>query len=311
MFLKKIVIGVMCVLLVQSIAFSEDLEVSLVDRQEYQQDHKRILDLRKKVKPGQSGDLRQFEKNADELHGKWKLKDKEYHARIMVDVCRHIGRIKYNKGTNASGIAERRALAGLMVRKYGLAGLDNRQEISLKTELDLMLNVVTIMSGRNALNGQAFEKARKKDVEVRLHAWRRLLDSIDSEWDPNDGAFLNMSPDFTPEEMKEQGSWMSGMAPEAVKNPKVRARYVAALKANAEKARKYSEQIKLRRWQKLYMKLAEEYIVAAYSRPPYNNKELEKYLEDYKMDEKTKARIIGAVNKNIEKEEAKAKKLSK
>ena len=42
-------------------------------------------------------------------------------------------------------------------------------------------------------------------------------------------------------------------------------------------------------------------MVSMYSIEPFNTEELAQYLNDYKLNEETKARIIGTVTKNSEK----------
>ena len=63
---------------------------------------------------------------------------------------------------------------------------------------------------------------------------------------------------------------------------------------------KDTKQYRLHNWLKRFPKKTEEYIILAYSEPPYKMEELKQYLEKYKIDEKTKARIIDSVQKNIE-----------
>jgi hypothetical protein len=91
------------------------------------------------------------------------------------------------------------------------------------------------------------------------------------------------------------------MAPEHIDDPKLRAEYDAAIEENRRKAQRYSEQYSLRQWLKRFPKTAEEYIIRAYSKPPFDVGELKGFLETYLDDEETRARILDAVTKNAEK----------
>lgn len=254
----------------------------------YQQDRKRITEYKKTFNCQRyQNKIDKYKLFADSLKEKWESKDKECYGRLMVEICGPL-----SSGTFPGYDRYEEA------RKYALGALKYREQMSLYAELELVKHVMTLMSSKYAPKGQKFAKARTKDVEVRLHALKRIRDSIDPNWDPNEVIYINIPFDFTEEEMKEQGFWMSGMSASAIKNPKVRVRYIEAYNKNAEKARKHSEQHKLRKWLKYHSPRTEEYIIKAYSRPPFDNAELLKYLNDYKVDEKTKLRIVNAVAKN-------------
>jgi hypothetical protein len=154
---------------------------------------------------------------------------------------------------------------------------------------------MTPMITRRAPMGQEWTQQRKEDIQIRLHAWKRLTDAIDPTWDPNDLPLLNVP-------LPSGAEGMTGMSPKDINDPALRAKYEAAIEKNKQKAEKYSEQSKLRDWLKRFPKRAEEYIIQAYSKPPFDVEELKQYLDKYIADTKTKARILDAVTKNIEKE---------
>ncbi len=66
-----------------------------------------------------------------------------------------------------------------LARQYALSALTDANSISIETELELTGHVVTLMIGPNAAKGKDFAQRRKKDIEVPLHAWKRLMDAID------------------------------------------------------------------------------------------------------------------------------------
>lgn len=264
---------------------------SEAEKQEYKQDMARIKALRKSFKPGLVNDLEEYEKFADEIQNKWRDRNKEYNARLILEIC----------GPLSSGTFEddrRHDLA----RKYALSVLEKSEEISVEMELKLTGHVMTSMYTPNAPKGEDLAQRRNKDVEIRLHAWRRLLDAIDPNWDPNDKPLRNVPPPY--------GTTISaGASPEHIKDPKLRAEYEAAIKKNTKKTERYLEQDRLRSWLKSYPRRAERYIVKAYSKPPFNLEELKQYLGKYAVDEKTQARILDAVKKNMEKHIQKMKML--
>jgi hypothetical protein len=255
---------------------------SETEEQEYKQDMARINAVERTFKPGLVNNLEEYEKFADEIQKKWSQRNKELNARLILEIC----------GPLSSGTfpGDRRYD---VAKKYALSVLKKPEEISVEMELELIGHVVTIMYTPNSPKGEDFAQRRRKDIEVRLHAWRRLVDSIDPNWDPNDLPYLNVP-------LPDGVSGVSGMNPKNIKDQTQRAEYEAAIEKNRQKAERYNEQYMLRGWLKRYPKRAEEYIILAYSEPPFNMEELKQYLEKYKIDEKTKARITDSVQKNIE-----------
>jgi len=256
---------------------------SQAEKQEYKQDMARIKALEKSFKPGPINDLKEYEKFCDEIQERWKNRNKEHYGRLMLEVCKPLssGRLKGDRRYEVA-------------RKYALSALTHANDISLETELQLTGHVVTLMYTPNSPKGEDFAQLRKKDVEIRLHAWKRLIDAIDPNWDPNDKPVRNVAP-------PTETGLPSGVTPEAIKDSKLRAEYKQAIDKNRKKAEKYLKQSKMRDWLKSYPKSAERDIILAYSEPPFNLEELRQYLEKYIVDKKTRARILDSVKKNIEK----------
>lgn len=274
----------MCLLVVQNTTFGAISEASETEKQQYKQDRAQVKALRKSFKPGPVNDLEKYEKFADEIQNKWNKKNKELYARLMLKVCGPLSSGRF-KGERRYEVA----------RKYALAALTHANNISLTAELELTGHVVTSMAGRKTPKGADFAQRRKKDIQIRLHAWKRLVDAIDLTWDPKEEL-------LGPNGVGAMMGLPSGIAPESVGDPKLRAEYEAALEVNKKKIARYSEQNRLHKWLKRFPRNAEPYIIQAYSKPPFDLDELEKYLKDYIVDEKTKARIVNTVTKNIEKQ---------
>lgn len=274
-----------CCLLVNIIAFGAIPEASEMEKQAYRQELARIETLRKSFTPGPTNDLKKYEKFADEIQNKWKEGNKEYYARLMLEVCGPLSSGNFKDDRRYE-----------LARKYALLAVAEPNEISLETELNLIGHAITLMIGRNSPKGEKWAQLRKKDVEIRLHAWNRLLDTIDPNWDPNE---VLWSPNAIGADM---GLPAGGIAPESIKDLTLRAEYEAALQRNREKSERYTKQSRLHKWLKRFPPRAERYIVRAYSKVPFNLEELKQYLDNYIADEKTKARIVDAVTKNIEKQ---------
>jgi hypothetical protein len=261
-------------------ANSKDLEMQI---QEYERDFKRITSYANSLKPGMANDLRTFEESADQIKTRWSKKNKEYYARLTWEVCKSLSSGRFNDDRQY-----------LLARKYALDALTDPNDIPLEVELELTGHVITPMVTPRAPQGDDWVQQRIQDVNARLHASRRLVDAIDPNWDPNDLPQINISP---PAGVL---GGRAGMSPEDIKDLKLRAEYEAAIEANRQKAERYREQSRLRKWLRRFPPRAEEYIIAAYSKPPFNMAELRQYLEKYAIDKKAQARILDAVAKNME-----------
>ena len=220
-----------------------------VETKDYKEDMAHIEAMRDSIDSGQIVKLEEYEKFADEIQKKWSLRNKEYNARIILELC----------GPLSSGTfpGDRRYD---VAKKYALSVLDKPEQISIEMELELTGHVVTLMYTPNSPKGEDFSQRRKKDVEVRLHAWKRLTDAIDPNWDPNE---VILSPNAVAVEMGLPGS----VEPQAIEDPILRAEYIRAIEANMQKSEKYREQNSLHKWLKRFPRNAETYIIQAYSRP--------------------------------------------
>ncbi len=93
--------------------------------------------------------------------------------------------------------------------------------------------------------------------------------------------------------------FVSGMSPENIKDPEVRAAYEAAIAENKRIMEKNSEQLMLRRMEEHFAPRAEKYITTIYLRPPYNLPELKQKMDEYITNKERKARIINSVTKGM------------
>jgi len=271
-----------CFSLVQNATFGTIHRASKIEKQEYKQERARIKALEKSFKDGPVNDLKEYEKFADEIQSKWVGKNKEHYANLMLEICGPLSSGRFNEDRQYA-----------LAREYALSALEDTNEIPLETELELIGHVISDMVTPRAPKGEIWSLQRKKDVEVRLHAWKRLIDAIDPNWDPNE---ILLSPNAVAASMGFPGT----IDPEGIKDPNLRAEYEAAIQKNRQKIERYSEQNKLHKWLKRFPKRAEEYIILAYSKPPFNLEELKQYLEKYILDVKVKDRILSAVIKNME-----------
>ncbi len=251
------------------------------DDQEYKQDYKRVADMDPYKFQSDRRDINAYEEFADRIDQKWRGRNKEYHARLMLDICNPL----------SSGAFKEKERYDL-TRKYALSALVEPDSIPLILELELIGRVGIFVFGPGATSGDDLVEKRAENAAIRLHAWRRLLEAIDPNWDPDDMPVGNISPPVAT-------GLPSGIDPAAIQDPALRAEYEEAIRSNGQKAQKYNEQYKYSKWLRRIPNRVENNIIREYSHPPYAIEELRKMLDDQIPDQEAKARIIEAVEKNM------------
>jgi len=239
-----------------------------------------------------SKDIKGLESMVKEIQSKWSQKDKQKYGALMVNTL--------NSWASACRRSDKkppmetiRQYANQVLSTYDPNKPDN---ISIETEFAL----VSILHGqyiytKGKRTDEQWASHRRKGVKRFFHAWQRLENAIDPTWEPDDVPKINI-------DLPKGVPGFPGMPPEMIKDPVLRAEYEQAIKKNREKIKIRNEQLKLRNIKKRYFRIVEKYLVSTYSIPPYDNEELEEYLNKYITDEKTRAQIVDALTKRINKE---------
>lgn len=217
---------------------------------------------------------------AKELEHKWQGANRDLYALMMVHVCSEIS----NRGLNDVRVR-------FQSERFALTALSN-PDFSVEREWELLSY---LQEDLNPENSKDWIKERSEKAKLWLHGWRRLEKETDSGFNIKDRPFLNIVP-------PAETHLPAGVAPEAIKDAKLRAEYTAAIAANAEKARKYNRQYILRRDGPAFIKQAKEYLVRAYSKPPQNTEELRKYLTTYITDTTARRTLLSELRKNFQRD---------
>lgn len=273
---------IMLLLLNSNVAFCENAEITPLEEQEYEQDYKLVADMDASISQSDVRDLNAYEEFADRMEQKWRGRNRELYARLMLEICRPLtsGFFKENRQYE-------------LARKFALSALEAPDSIPLILELELVGRVGTPVFGPGAASGDDLIEKRRANAAVRLHAWRRLLEAIDPNWDPNSETLsINVPP-------PPGASIPAGADPAAIQDSALRAEYEEAIRINSQKIAEYTKQFKYRQHLEWFQNSAEENIIREYSYPPYAIDELREMLNDGLPDQEAKARILEAVEKNM------------
>lgn len=131
---------------------------------------------------------------------------------------------------------------------------------------------------------------RRSKTRLWLHAWGRLERDINRKFNFEDRPRLNLTP-------PAETGLPSGVAPENIKDPKLRSRYEADIAANAKKGREYSRQFELRKLDRSFPQEAQDYVVRVYSRSPKRVEELSRLLMAYRLNAEIRLRVLNQVKR--------------
>lgn len=221
-----------------------------------------------------SKDLAGLERMMDEIHRKWRRRDAESYAALILSAVSRL---------NVVGMDEPEDPA--LVHDHIMLALEKADEMSIQTHFKLVCHLQ-----HHPRHGSVVSlgECRTQAAREWMCAWKRVHDELSPDWNPSDEPRSNIAPPAAT-------GLPSGVAPEAIEDPTLRAEYEAAIEKNNQKAEQYSKQYQLRKVEARLLKKAEDYLINAYSTPPYDITELGQYLTQYVSDEKVRARITDEV----------------
>jgi hypothetical protein len=268
---------------VPALCMGQNSSTSQDDRMAYEQSMARVQEVQATFTEGPTNDLAKYETFVDGLLREWRERNNEYHARLTLAICPPL---------TGGRFSDKREYQ--VARKYVLAALEDATAIPLLVEIELARLVSKVDSRLERVSDVEFAKLRLNGSRVRLRAWKRLEDSIDPNFDQKEE--IPVHPPFLP----GLRFYNSGMSPDRIEDPVLRAKYIAVTAENDRRREKHTEQYHLRLHRDSFRKATESYIVDAYSSPPSNVDELNQLLDRYVTEDAAKDRILKAVKANAD-----------
>lgn len=218
--------------------------------------------------------LDSIEATVDKESAKWLRKDRPSFILYMTKACSLLSSYDIGEISKRASLLSRYAISVLMSGDLPLH--DNVQFVSF-----LMFDPLVI-------DEAAWKTLRKQKAELWLAAQRRVERAIDPAFNFDDWPQLNVP---TP----QRSGVPSGVSPEFIKDPKLRAEYERAIAENSARSRRYNDQYWLKQNAPDFYKSVERYLVNAYSRPPTDTAELERLLSQYVDDNSVRTQILESV----------------
>lgn len=231
-----------------------------------------------------SKDILKMESLAKEIQIQWSKADTDQYSELMARICHAFLFSGFAKPSQESILAE----------KYALLALKRKDDLPALTEADLVSDLLPQEDrflSEKTLKDKDWASYRIARASISLHALGRIAKATDRNFD-----FSKLPIDARPP-LGANGIG-TGMSPELITDPKVRADYEARIKASEVINAKYQEQYQLKLMTGTLVPQEERYIVDLYSIQPYNGQELKRLLDTYLSDPGMKQRIMDKVTNN-------------
>jgi hypothetical protein len=193
---------------------------------------------------------------ASQLEAKWRRIDWNLYADIMAHVCSEIS----GRGLSDEQVREQS-------EHFAKSALSHSNMYSWQNESAL---VGYLQYKRSNPEMNAWLRDRREKTELWLHALRRLETESDPGFDINDSKNRPSMQVFPPRET----NLPPGSPPSAIKDPRLRAKYEAAIADNKRKSQRANQQVPLLLHGPPFRARAGRWIVQAYSQAPARNAEL-------------------------------------
>jgi len=240
---------------------------------QYEQDLGRLIDLR-------SHPLEEVLAFCTQLERKWRQLDWNFYARMIIHVCSEIS----NREVNDARLRKH-------AEDFAKIALSHSRMFLWEHEADL---VGALTYQRSSSTDSSWLQERREKTRLWLQAWRRFEEHFDAGFNINDPRNRPLLRVFPPAET----GLPAGTSPSAIKDPKLREQYQAAIAENEKKSKRANQQSLLIQRGPGFKANAERTLIQLYSQPPASTAELKRYLVVYMKDEAARRRIVRAVEMN-------------
>lgn len=240
----------------------------------------RIEAVQVPLQAGQNNDLAAYERFADEVAEKWSIGDKEHYAVLMYTLCKPLALGRFNDDRQYD-----------LATEYALSALEKPDEISLRSEVKLV-NLLTVRTAYDGPDSRAedWTGKRKQCLEMRLHAWKRLLEAVDHSWKPDNVEVLRA-------ELESESAACEEAARRSPRDSVLLEEHRKNMMAVCDKLQSFGAQYRVREMLATFSVNAERRIEREYSVLPYGSDELKEALDSFKeLDSDTVERIIDTIS---------------
>lgn len=220
-------------------------------------------------------DLEAMEALAKEVEGKYKPEDVDAYTQLMGEITGQLASLSFGNERQYH-----------LAQEWVMRCLEKGDALPLLEEIRLAPRLRMVLPKTPP---EEIAQLRRTKAALFLHTWSRMNKAIDRKFDFSVEPQLNILPPL--------GAGVpSGVGPEAIDDPKLRAEYAAALERNRAYGAIFSFQHQLHQAEEGFVRGLEAFLISEYSTPSADVKELGALLEKAGMDKAMCKKILDGVN---------------
>lgn len=229
----------------------------------------------------ESRDTSRIEEFGKKIDTEWRSTDIEMYGRLMLAFCRELAAADTGTGPLAK-----------LCQNFAMEALRSANRLPIKSECMLLEYVrLDACATHPPVKGEAWEKLRNQQVRLWLHAYRRIEESLDKDWDPKNAPSAKLGPMVAAPQ--SGGGPSAGPGPEALEEYRVKSESLERAKE------KYFQQYEAHELKDSFCPRAETLLVHVYSLPPPSIAELEELLNEYISEVDTRKKILTALQERM------------
>lgn len=235
----------------------------------------------------QSEDLAGLFEEAEVIELTWSGRSIRYYAQLMRELCAKLNTLNQ---ADAAGQARIKVIAQRALEKRTIS---SDTDFPIQAHFDLLEFTQPLREVRLKRMREAEQyDVRQREFEAWLEVLQRIEDARDPLWDPNLRPFRNLSP-------PPETGLPSGIAPEAIEDPYLRAQYETELHANRELGRRNEEQREIEKLRKAVLYRIAQFVEFAYCPTEEDRAELNALLDECLTDESSKFALRSALSERL------------
>lgn len=212
-------------------------------------------------------DIQGLEQMADALIEKASHETEPVPVSMVNALCAEIARSSFR-----NGLDERKRL---VVRRLASMALQETAPSDVRSKLSILDAYLRVDAANRSSTTNDWPSMRRLSAQQWLATWNDLEHQIDDKWAleaPENSVRPYLPPGSIP--------FVSGMSPDGIKDPQIRAEYEAHLEKNRVVSERNRRQQELRKLKAKYAPVIEAYLVGLYSESPTNRQELNELLSN-------------------------------
>jgi hypothetical protein len=226
-------------------------------------------------------DIHGLEQMADALIEKASHETGQVPVSMVNALCAEIARSSFSNDSD-----ERKRF---VVRRLASMALQKTDPSDVRSRLSILDGYLRVDAANRSFITNDWPSMRRLSAQQWLATWNDLEHEIDDKWAleaPKNSVRPYIPPGNIP--------FVSGMSPDGIKDPQIRAEYEAHLEKNRVISERNRRQQELRKLKAKYAPVVEAYLVGLYSESPTNRQELNELVTNV-ADETLRKHIQDAV----------------